>query len=79
MVGERWLDLVESINFGFFIPSAMRSADAVSGSKCKSSGDFSTNMMNESWHDGKTANDDAYSELGPSPKTHNFQVMGFVS
>ena len=34
--------------------------------------------MNELWHDGKTTDDDADCELSPTPKTHEFQVIGSV-
>ena len=80
VVGERSLDLGEGICLGWFVAiyQAMCSADAVFGCRWKGSGDLAANMTNELWQDRKTANDDAYCELGPTPKTHEFQVIGSV-
>ena len=35
-------------------------------------------MLDESWHGRKTAHDDTDGKLGPSPETHEFQVVGYV-
>ena len=41
--------------------------------------ELGTNMLDKSWHDRKTADDDACRKLSPAPKTHELQIVGFVS
>ena len=35
-------------------------------------------MLKESWNDRKTADDNADRELGPTPESHEFQIVALV-